>query len=80
MDKERKDRLWAEAKKKCCLNAETVQMAKEMGLNPKSLIKNIPSPQQQWKDPVHVWIRDMYQKRQEKMTKKALQKNKEITD
>ena len=39
----KKDRLWAEAKHRCCLNADDVRMAKEMGLNPRSLIKNIPS-------------------------------------
>ncbi|UCE48303.1 MAG: hypothetical protein JSW47_22225 [Phycisphaerales bacterium] len=39
----KKDKLWAEAKRRCCLNAEDVRMAKEMGLNPRSLIKNIPS-------------------------------------
>ncbi|MEW5818293.1 MAG: hypothetical protein AB1798_23255 [Spirochaetota bacterium] len=49
------DQLWAEAKKKCRLNEETIRMAKELGLNPKSLIKNIPSQDQQWKAPVHVW-------------------------
>ena len=38
-----KDAEWAEAKKKCRLNEETVRMAKEMGLNPRSLIKNIPN-------------------------------------
>ncbi len=69
MSKEKKDKLWAEAKKRCRLNAETVRMAKEMGLNPRSLIKNIPNEKQQWKDPVHVWIRDMYSKRQGKMAK-----------
>lgn len=37
-----KSELWTEAKKKCRLNEEDVRMAKEMGLNPKSLIKNIP--------------------------------------
>lgn len=39
-----KAELWAEAKKKCRLGEEEIRMAKEMGLNPKSLIKNIPSP------------------------------------
>lgn len=68
----KKEDLWAEAKKKCRLNAETIRMAKELGLNPKSLIKNIPNQKQLWKDPVHVWIREMYQKRQEKLAKKAL--------
>ena len=51
-----KPELWAEAKKKCRLNEEEIRMAKEMGLNPKSLIKNIPSPREQWKQPVKVWI------------------------
>ena len=70
----KKQTEWAEAKKKCRLNEETIQMAKEMGLNPRSLIKNIPSKTQQWKSPVHVWIREMYQKRQEKALKKKASK------
>jgi hypothetical protein len=41
-------------------------MAKEMGLNPRSLIKNIPSKSQQWKATVSVWIEEMYEKRQVK--------------
>jgi len=49
-----------EARKRCCLNAETVQMAKRLGLNPKSLIKNIPNKSQGWKKPVCLRIRDMY--------------------
>ena len=40
------------------------------GLNPKSLIKNIPSPKQQWKAPVKVWIREMYAERQRKAENK----------
>jgi len=75
----KKQTEWAEAKKKCRLNEETVRMAKEMGLNPRSLIKNIPSKTQKWKAPVRVWIREMYQKRQEKaLRKKALRKNAQI--
>ena len=38
-------------------------MAKELGLNPKSLIKNIPNPKQKWKLPVRIWIEHMYEKR-----------------
>lgn len=38
-------------------------MVKEMGLNPKSLIKNIPSPREQWKQPVKIWIREMYEEK-----------------
>ena len=61
-----KPELWAEAKKKCRLNEEDILMAKEMGLNPKSLIKNIPSPREQWKQPVKIWIREMYEERHRK--------------
>jgi len=38
-------------------------MARELGLNPRSLIKNIPSPTQQWKLPVKQWIHELYEKR-----------------
>ncbi len=55
--------LWAEAKRKCRLNAETLRMARELGLTPRSLLKNIPGPSQLWKAPVHLWIREMYAKR-----------------
>ena len=70
----KKDKLWAEAKRRCRLNAEDVRMAKEMGLNPRSLIKNIPSKAEQWKLPVKDWIRQMYQKRQEKSARKKARK------
>jgi len=61
--KSTKDARWDEAKRKCRLNAETLRMAKELGLNPLSLIKNVPSPRQRWKEPVGDWIRHMYEKR-----------------
>jgi len=72
----KKDVEWAEAKKKCKLNEETVKMAREMGLNPRSLIKNIPSASEQWKAPVRTWIREMYQERQEKARLKKVRKEK----
>ncbi len=52
---------WAEAKKRCRLNENDIRMAKELGMTPKSLIKNIPAPSQKWKAPVKVWIRDIYE-------------------
>jgi len=64
------DRLWAEAKHKCRLNSEDIRMAKEMGLNPRSLIKNIPAKSEPWKLPVKAWIREMYSERAEKKAKK----------
>ena len=72
---DKKDREWAEAKSKCRLDAETVKIAKEMGLNPRSLIKNIPNKSELWKAPVSIWVLEMYQKRQEK----ALRKSKKAT-
>ena len=47
-----KQELWDEAKKKCRIGDEEIRMAKEMGLNPKSLIKNIPNKSEMWKAPV----------------------------
>lgn len=44
----------------------TVRMAKELGLNPKSLIKNIPNKSQNWKKPVYLWILEMYQEHKDK--------------
>jgi len=75
----KKDAEWAEAKKKCRLNEETLKMAKEMGLNPRSLIKNIPSKSEQWKAPVSVWIREMYEKRQENAFPKKARKRENHT-
>ena len=72
--KTKKDRLWIEAKRRCRLNNEDIRMAKEMGLNPRSLIKNIPSKSQPWKSPVKVWIHEIYEKRQEKAAKKKARK------
>jgi len=66
--------LWLEAKKKCRLNNEDIKIAKELGLNPKSLIKNIPNKSEQWKAPVSVWIREIYEERQEKSLQKQKRK------
>ncbi len=69
-----KEELWNEAKKKCRLNNEDIRIAKEMGLNPKSLIKNIPNKNEQWKAPVKVWIHEMYEERQKKIRRKNTMK------
>lgn len=57
------DPQWAKAKTVCRLNMEDIRMAKELGLSPKSLMKNNPSPTQRWKLPVKDWIRELYEKR-----------------
>jgi len=78
------DDLWAECKKKCRLNMEDIALAKKLGLNPRSLIKNIPSKSQPWKAPVKDWLREMDAKRTKKAEQKARRKgtvqNKEQED
>jgi hypothetical protein len=68
---DKKDKEWAEAASKCRLDAETVKITKEMGLNPRSLIKNLPNKSEPWKAPVAIWVREMYQKQQEKSLRKG---------
>jgi len=70
------DELWAEAKKKCRLNVEDIALAKRLGLNPRSLIKNIPSKSQQWKAPVKDWLREIEAKRNKKAAQKQKRKEK----
>lgn len=64
------EKQWEEAKKLCRLSTDDIRIAKEMGLNPRSLIKNIPSKQQQWKLSVKEWLRSMWEDRQEKAAQK----------
>ena len=70
------DELWKKAKSKCRLNAEEIEIAKRLGINPKSLMKNVPSPNQQWKAPVGVWLRELEAKRQKKSEQKQRRKEK----
>lgn len=69
-------KLWAEAKKKCRLNEEDIQIAKELGINPKSLIKNIPNKSEPWKAPVKDWLHELYEKRQKKAAQNQRRKHK----
>src|SRR5438477_12877440 len=57
----RKDDGWKEAKRRCRLNEEDIRMAKELGFQPRSLIKSIPNRSQKWKAPVNEWIRSLYE-------------------
>jgi|CXWL01.1.fsa_nt_gi hypothetical protein len=69
--KKTRDDEWALAIQRCRLSAEDVRKAKELGLTPRSLMGNIPSPSQAWKSPVNVWVRELYEKLQEKRAAKA---------
>lgn len=63
----RNAQAWKEAKKRCRLNNMDVRMAKELGMTPKSLIKNIPAPNQHWKVSVKEWIRHLYEEKFDKV-------------
>ena len=52
---------WEEAQRRCGLSNDEIRMAKELGFQPHSLIKNIPSPSQRWKAPVKQWVRGLYE-------------------
>ena len=54
---------WAECKRKCRLNNEDIALAKRLGLNPRSLIKNIPGKNEPWKAPVKDWLSEIEAKR-----------------
>ena len=70
------DELWKKAKAKCRLNAEEIELAKKLGINPKSLMKNVPSKNQPWKAPVGVWLREIEAKRNKKSEQKQKRKQK----
>ena len=68
------EQQWLEAKKRCRLNDEDIAQAKRLGLNPCSLIKNIPNKSEPWKTPVKVWLQEMEEKRNKKSEQKKKRK------
>jgi hypothetical protein len=68
------EELWADAKRKCRLNNEDIALAKRLGLNPRSLIKNIPNKSEPWKAPVKDWLREIDAKRTKKSEQKQRRK------
>ena len=68
------EQLWQDAKKKCRLTDDDNARAKRLGLNPRSLIKNIPSKSEPWKAPVSVWLREMEEKRNRKAARRKARK------
>jgi len=69
------DQLWQEAKKRCRLNDEDIALAKRLGLNPRSLIKNIPNKSEPWKAPVKDWLYEIEAKRSKKAAQKQRRQN-----
>ena len=70
------DQMWQEAKQKCRLNNEDIELAKRLGLNPRSLIKNISIKSEPWKAPVSVWLHEIDEKRRNKSEQKQNRKAK----
>lgn len=70
------DQQWKEAKNKCRLNDEEIAIAKQLGINPKSLIKNIPNKSEPWKAPVKDWLHELDDKAQKKAAQKMKRKEK----
>ena len=68
------EELWKEAKRKCRLNMDDIALAKRLGLNPLSLIKNIPNKSEQWKVPVKDWLHEIDAKRTKKAEQKRMRK------
>ena len=55
--------LWIDARKRHRLSHPQVQMARELGLNPKKLGKLDNHRQEPWKLPLPVFIEQLYRKR-----------------
>ena len=58
-----KNKKWIEAKKKYRLSVMHIQMARELGLNPKKFGSLANNKQERWKAPLSEFIVDLYYKR-----------------
>jgi hypothetical protein len=56
-------RVWIDARKKYHLSHAHIQMARELGLNPRKFGKIANHRQEPWKAPLPVFIEDIYFKR-----------------
>jgi SOS-response transcriptional repressor LexA len=56
-------RPWIEARKKYHLSHAQIQMARELGMNPKKFGGMANHKQQQWKAPLREYIEHLYRKR-----------------
>lgn len=71
---DRQDPEWAEVIRSCKLSPQDVRKAKEVGLEPRSLLKNRPSPSQPWKAPVNVWVRSLHERMLARSARKRARK------
>jgi len=63
MQTPQKVEAWIEARKKYHLSHTQVQMARELGMNPKKLGKIANHRQEPWKLPLPLFIEDLYERR-----------------
>jgi hypothetical protein len=54
---------WVEARKRFHLSHAHIQMARDLGLNPKKLGKIANHKQEPWKAPLPVFLEELYEKR-----------------
>lgn len=54
---------WIDARKQYHLSHAHIQMARELGMNPKRLGSKANQRQEPWKAPLPIFIEDLYQKR-----------------
>lgn len=72
------EQMWQDAQKKCRLSNEDIALAKRLGLNPRSLTKNIPSRSESWKAPVSEWLHEIDAKRRKKAEQRQQRRDKEV--
>lgn len=58
-----KNKKWMDAKKKFHLSDIQIQMARELGMNPKKFGSLANHKQEKWKSPLPIFIEDLYFKR-----------------
>jgi len=61
-----KYQLWIDARKRYHLSDVHIQMARELGMNPKKFGKIANARQEPWKKPLPAFIEDIYHKRFER--------------
>ena len=64
----KKEPTYQDAKKRCRLTDEEMEMARRLGIKPRTLIHNIPAvsgKKEPWKDRPGEWIRKLYRRKYE---------------
>lgn len=73
-------RPWADARKRFRLSHDHIQMARELGLNPKKLGGLANHKQEPWKAPLPVFIEDLYFERFERSRPDIVRSLEEIAE